>query len=215
MQSNRGVIGVEVLIAIFVGLLMLGGGTYVVMQSQTPLPATSENSPGIFPNAKDQNQQPTNNGPVVNDALTINPPPTQLKTYTNSKQGYSIQYPADWTVEKERIILDAVNKIPSVVTLISHDKKQNITILLNQKESQMKNESLNTQRITVAGAQQTAYLFPEGYECHMADPGREDCSFFLVPIYRNGMWYELKASGKAESITDFYQKILSTFTFLP
>lgn len=196
MQNQYGFIDVKILIAILIGLVVLGSGAYYVMYQQ--------------PSA----QMAVNNKPIETVTSTDSVS-RHLKTYTNAKWGYSIKYPTDWSVGKEEIILDSTNKIPSAVTLSSSDKKQHITILLNQNEWGLKYEAPKTQQITVAGEQQTAYLFPGGYECHMADPGAEDCSFFVVPLYRDGVWYELRATGKAETVTDFYQQIFSTFTFLP
>ena len=216
MPNQRGFAGVGVLIAIVLGLVVLGGGAYYVVQQQAPSQTASENFDTVqqLPTTNNQGQQPVNNKPAEN-VVPSNTASVQLKTYINTKWGYSIKYPVDWSVGKEEIILDSINKIPSAVTLSSSDKKQHITILLNQKEWGLKYEAPKTQKITVVGAQQTAYLFPGGYECHMADPVTEDCSFFVVTLYRDGMWYELRAAGKAETVTNFYQQIFSTFTFLP
>ena len=215
MQNQRGFIGVGLLIAIVLGLVVVGSGAYFVMQQNAPSQTATDienfdNLPQL-PTNNYQNQ-PTKNTPTTGSG-PANLPTASLKTYANSKFGYSVQYPSSWVVGPDKPIVDAVNKIRSAVTLYPTDESRHLSILVNEKEWLIKMETLFTQEVTVAGAKYTAYIFPEGYECHMADPDRKDCSFFVVPIFRDGVWYELHAQGDARAITSEWSKILSSFKF--
>ena len=98
MQNQRGLVGVGVLIAILVGLLVLGGGAYFVMQQNTPSQtATDIENLDTLPTTNNQLQQQANNKPTGNVAPS-SPASAQWKTYTNVKLNYSVQYPANWVV---------------------------------------------------------------------------------------------------------------------
>lgn len=137
------------------------------------------------------------------------------KLVQNSKYQYQMNFPRDWVVSKEKSIIDDVNKIASLVTVYSLNQDQKVSIIVNQNESLIKNSAIKTEIIKINGENRTVYMFPEGYECHMRNPNKKDCSFFIIPIYHNGYWYEIKAEGKAESVSDLYREILSTFKFIP
>ncbi len=191
MQGRRGFIGVGVLIAVLAGLAIFGGGAYYIVNKQPALQTVSD----------DFNLE--NDAPISD---------TQ-KSYTNTAFGYSIQYPRDWIIEPERAILDSVNRIRSEVSIRSGDDRMRLLILVNEKEWLLKREAPFKEQIAVSGSPQTAYIFPEGYECRMADPNRIDCSFFVVAIFRNGVWYQLHAIGQAGAVTPAWREILGSFTF--
>ncbi|MBI4093357.1 hypothetical protein HY417_00180 [Candidatus Kaiserbacteria bacterium] len=97
MQNKRGFIGVGALMAILVGLAVLGGGAYYVTHQQTTSQITSENPQDtLLPN----NTLPTKNTVSNQQQKQFTPAPTATtgwKTYTSAQYGISIQYPANWT----------------------------------------------------------------------------------------------------------------------
>jgi hypothetical protein len=216
MQIQRGFVGVGVLIAILVGLVVLGGGTYYVVQQQLPphtaLDTENLNTLSIKGN---QVQQPVNNK-LVETATLVDSSSVQLKTYTNAKWGYDIKYPTDWSVGKEESILDKTNKIFSTVNIQAADKKHSVLIEVHDVGTGdlLRFEAPSQDKITVNGKPYTAYIFPEGYECRMADPEAKDCSYFMIPIPRETVTVILYAFGDARSVTDVYKDIFSTFALL-
>src|SRR3989344_5868416 len=66
MQNQRGFIGVGLLIAIILGIAVLGGGAYYVMQQQAPTQTASENFDNVqaLPTTNNQQTQTTTNTPV-------------------------------------------------------------------------------------------------------------------------------------------------------
>ena len=138
-----------------------------------------------------------------------------VQKYENVRYGYSFEYPNDWVIEPERQIVDEVNQILSEVTIHDSTNTHKVSVLVNKKEWLLKHETLFTASTTVNGSIHTAYLFPEGYECRMADPEAEDCSFFMVPIFNNGVWHQLYASGEAQTVSPLYQDIFSSFAITP
>lgn len=135
----------------------------------------------------------------------------EWKTYTNKQFGYSVRYPSGWIVEPDKPIMDNVNRLRSSVAIHAPDNSQGISITVNEKKSMLPYEALFTQEITINGTKQTAYIFPSGYE--FCDALKDDCSFFIVPIYRDGVWYELHARGNARTINEQWKDILSSFKF--
>jgi len=135
------------------------------------------------------------------------------KIYTNIAFGYSFSYPNNWVLEPETSVVDAQNDMPSMISV--HDAKlfspQRFSVTINRKERTLKNEAPKTESITVAGQTVTAYLFPNGKDCKptKTDP---DCSFFLIPIQRNGVWYEISVANEAATL-DAYRTILASFKF--
>lgn len=76
MKIQKGVIGLPILIAIVFGVAVFGGGAYFLVQKQS----------------FKQNEIATSTPQViVSDSIQTN---TELKTYTNSQYGFSIDYPA-------------------------------------------------------------------------------------------------------------------------
>jgi hypothetical protein len=81
MQTQRGFIGVGLLIAIVLGVIVLGGGAYFVMQQNSPLPTPTENNldnSQILPTNSQQqtqtNQQPTAPKTSVTPPSAMNTP---------------------------------------------------------------------------------------------------------------------------------------------
>lgn len=140
-------------------------------------------------------------------------PAANTKTYTNTTFGYSFSYPTNWVLEPETSVVDAQNDMPSVVSV--HDTKpfspQRFSVTINRKERTLKNEAPKTEPVTIAGQTVTAYLFPDGKDCKptKTDP---DCSFFLIPIQRDGVWYEINVANEATTL-DAYRTILASFKF--
>ena len=66
MHNQRGFVSAAVLIAILLGLIVVGGGAYFVMQKQTPTQTTSENfdTAQTLPTTNNQQTQTTTNTPV-------------------------------------------------------------------------------------------------------------------------------------------------------
>ncbi len=136
-----------------------------------------------------------------------------LQIYVNYNFGYRIEYPLNWTIDSEKRIMDDVNKIESLVKIYDTSHEHGVIITVNQKDSILKNEAPATEKVIIDGVPQVAYLFPEGYECHMRNPNQKDCSFFIIPINHNGLWYEIKIIGEAKNVSEAHKKILSTFKF--
>lgn len=136
-----------------------------------------------------------------------------VKTYTNIAFGYSFSYPAAWVLEPETSVVDAQNDMPSIVSV--HDTRpfspQRFSVTINKKERTIKNQTSKTEVVTVGGQSAAAYLFPDGLECKptKTDP---DCSFFIIPIQRNGVWYEINVANEATTL-DAYRSILASFKF--
>lgn len=136
-----------------------------------------------------------------------------LLTYVNSNFGYSIGYPLNWTPDSEKRIMDETNKIESLIKISDISLEHGIIITVNQNEYPLLSEASITEKVVINGILETAYIFPEGYECRMRNPAKKDCSFFIIPIHHNGLWYEIKITGEAKNISEFHKKILSTFKF--
>ncbi len=135
-----------------------------------------------------------------------------VKTYIHSTFGYSFVYPNAWVLDEEKSIVDATDQMPSIVSV--HDSAnvpQRFSVTINRNERTLKDRAKKTQPITIGGQAATAYLFPDGYGCTVSteDP---DCSFFLIPVQHNGVWYELTGANNAKTL-DAYMPILASFTF--
>src|SRR5665213_2128127 len=76
MQTQRGFIGLAALIAIVLGLIVIGGGAYYVMHQQSSSPTPSDNSldnTQTLPTTNTQsNTQATNNTPSVSSPFAAN-----------------------------------------------------------------------------------------------------------------------------------------------
>lgn len=136
----------------------------------------------------------------------------EWKTYTNKKFGYSIRYPGGWIVESDMPIMDSVNKIRSSVAIHAPDNSLGISVTVNDKKSMIPYESLSTEKIIIDSVERTAYIFPNGYE--FCDTHKDDCSFFIIPIYRDEVWYEIHARGNARVISEQWKDILASFVFV-
>ncbi len=148
--------------------------------------------------------------PVVHTSTTTDK--STWHTYTNTKQGYSIRYPADWVITPEKSFIDGVNNIPSLVYISDKNKQHSIYIEVNRKEWLLKNEALIHQKMSINSVEHTVYIFPNGYECYDSKPG-DDCSFIQVPIKHGSVWYNLGAIKDAKKYEGIYADIFSTFRF--
>lgn len=83
MYNQRGFIGLPVLIAILLGIVVLGGGAYYVVQQQTPRQTTSEN----FDNVQ---TLPTTNNQTQETQTTVNTPAQTSQNTTNTKPAITV-----------------------------------------------------------------------------------------------------------------------------
>ncbi len=212
MKTQQRYIRIGILIAAILTLIVIGSGAYFVMHQNSRSAAFSEE---IFDDSQTPSTTSDHAQPIVQPsvAASTSSPAIHLKTYTNAKFGYSIQYPDGWIVDPEQAIIDTVNKIPSVVEIHTADNNKRLSILINEREWLLKHSTSFKQPIAIGEAQHTAYMFPRGHECGMADHETIDCSFFVVPIFYNGMWYELHAMGGAQTVTNEWRSIVSSFRF--
>jgi len=104
MQNQRGFVGVGVLIAILVGLAVLGGGAYYVVQQQAPTQIASDN----FDNVE---TLPTN-------TTTSNPAPIQTQTtQTNTNTSATFSVPGSFTIVPGQTIKETGAATPVSITL--------------------------------------------------------------------------------------------------
>lgn len=71
MQNKRGFVGIGVLIAILVGLAVLGGGAYFVVQSNQSSQTASENNLNTLPTTQTTTQVPTKTSAQQQEDETI------------------------------------------------------------------------------------------------------------------------------------------------
>ncbi len=135
------------------------------------------------------------------------------KTYTNERFHYSFSYPDAWALEPEQNIIDTNNAILSIVSVyeLASTSPHRFGVTVNQVERTIKNHASTTEPMVIGGVQATAYFFPDGYGCTPSEQD-PDCSFFLIPIKRNGVWYEITAANSAKTL-DYYRPILASFQF--
>lgn len=134
---------------------------------------------------------------------------TPAKSYANDAFHYSFSYPGSWTLDPEIAVEDDVHHMPSIVS--AHEEKDSprrFSVTINRDERDLKEFAPVTEAVTVGGKTATAYIFPDGYDC-TDDP---DCSFFLIPVFHNGVWYEIVAANDAKTL-DAYRTILASFSF--
>ncbi len=193
--------------------VVLGLGIFFVAKTQKP----ATNNVGVaatVPEASPVASTSTGAAPTTPATPpSATAPATNIKTYTNAAFGYSFSYPSTWALEPETSMVDAQNDIPSIVNV--HDTKlfspQRFSVTINRKERTIKNQTSKTETVTVGGQAATAYMFPDGLDCKptKTDP---DCSFFIIPIQRNGVWYEINVANEAATL-DAYRAILASFKF--
>src|SRR3989344_200202 len=97
MKTQRGFVSAAVLIAIVLGLIVVGGGAYYVMQPQSPSSTLSENnldSLGTLPTTNNQAQQTqtTTNTPIQTTQSTSQP--TANRTYAGTE--FEATIPSSW-----------------------------------------------------------------------------------------------------------------------
>ena len=99
MQNQRGFVGVGVLIAILVGVAVLGSGAYYIVRQASPSRRVSENSDSL------QNSSAKTSG---SNTQPFSAEPSQIpnretanwKVYTDTQYGFSFKYPSGWYINQ-------------------------------------------------------------------------------------------------------------------
>lgn len=131
-------------------------------------------------------------------------------TYTNDTYGYSLTYPANWFVSEDRKIIDTVNNIYSIIYFSKREGGRDVMVSVSGNEWKLKDKAPSTKDVTIDGNTETAYIFPEGYDC---TGGAAECSFYTIPMKNGDMWIDIGAFGNIDpDLNDEQFKILSTFT---
>ena len=198
------------MIVIVAVCVLLGLGAFFVIKTQKKSVETNTN---VNLSVQTETPQAAPTASTSSAPAPTTPKPSTTKLYNNTAFGYSFSYPTNWVLEPETSVVDAQNDMPSIVSV--HDTKpfspQRFSVTINRKERTLKNEAPKTESITIAGQTATAYLFPDGKDCKptKTDP---DCSFFIIPIQRGGVWYEISVANEAVTL-DAYRAILASFKF--
>lgn len=135
------------------------------------------------------------------------------KTYTNTQFGFTFSYPPTWDfIDKTA---EVYRKDETLLIISVNDRKHvfGVKVWSNKREPPLLSAAEVKQPIVIDGRSETVSFFPEGYECY--DMPEQGCDFFGIPVKRGNYTYELNAAGEAKTVTPIYQKILSTFKFLP
>lgn len=95
MKNQRGFLSVGILIAIVLGLIVVGGGAYYVMyvmQQNSPSQTVSENFDDLqqLPTNNQPQTQPTTNTPTQTQTSVPN---TTLATFSDARVSYTFKYP--------------------------------------------------------------------------------------------------------------------------
>lgn len=197
-------------VVVVAACVILGLGAFFVIKMQKKPVETNTN---VNLSVQTETPQAAPTASTSTAPAPTTPKPSTTKLYSNAAFGYSFSYPTNWVLEPETSVVDAQNDMPSVVSV--HDTKpfspQRFSVTINRKERTLKNEAPKTEPVTIAGQTVTAYLFPDGKDCKptKTDP---DCSFFLIPIQRDGVWYEINVANEAVTL-DAYRTILASFKF--
>lgn len=193
--------GIVLLVVVALGLFFV----FKMQKNEIEIPSVTT-SPQV------EALQPAGTSTVAASA-PVAPKPVTTKIYTNKTFGYSFSYPIDWVLEPETSVMDAQNNMPSIVSV--HDTRpfspQRFSVTINRKERTIQNQAPKKESVTVGGQSVTAYMFPDGLDCKptKTDP---DCSFFIIPIQRGGVWYEISVANEAATL-DKYRAILASFVF--
>ena len=198
---------------VIVACVVLGLGIFFVAKMQKP----ATNNIGVsatVPEASPVASTSTGTAPTTpTTPPSATAPAANIKTYTNAAFGYSFAYPSSWVLEPETSMVDAQNNMPSIVSVheIKPFSPQRFSVTINRTERTIKNQASKTETVTVGGQVATAYMFPDGLDCKptKTDP---DCSFFIIPIQRDGVWYEISVANEATTL-DAYRAILASFKF--
>lgn len=201
---------------LIIGILVVLAGSigywFWTQKSDTPVTSTAnELSTQQNTNTKKQVVTPQPTAPAADNTAN-------WKTYTNATYGYHIKYPSDWKVSAASVVSngkdqevwvthqDAAGSVDrKIVILAGVDSDGNLSYLRTAPV---------TSQATVAGESQAVYIFPKNPGCVEGELSDTPCySSFAVPIYRDGIWYELIANYSADTYAGTYKDIFSTFGF--
>ncbi len=222
MQNQRGFIGIGVLIAIILGLAVVGGGAYfVVQQKSSPQTATDTENLNVPFVADNKVQQQTNNRSSEN-VTTTNSTLAQWKTYTNSKHGFSIQYPGnrDWvpqeladTAQAFAVFIGLPNRNASnihlTVSILNKDAYINVSTLVAAKGRSLIDRKESRENITINGV--PALLVTVAGTTSSDDEPAKYVTEKSVFIERNGKIYAIERDSRTDS-ADF-MKFYNSFKF--
>ena len=82
------------LLLVFIAVLLVGGGVYVYTQKKQPNQSGTENV--VLPQPTSATQTSNQVAPITQNS---NPQTANWKTYTNTKEGVSFQYPSEWLLK--------------------------------------------------------------------------------------------------------------------
>lgn len=95
-KTQSGFIGLPILIAILLGIVVLGGGAYYVIYQQAPTQTTSENLDTLQTSTRPMNTPTQNPAPKqLTPSTSVADNTANWKTFVNSRDGYSVKYPSE------------------------------------------------------------------------------------------------------------------------
>lgn len=135
--------------------------------------------------------------------------------YRNEEHGFEMRYPPHWSVEERGAVMAGPNRIRSI-TYFAYNGYQ-VFLSVDENEPQPYIFLTPTRALVdMGGIPAIAYIHPKGYECYNAGEEGQvlDCSFFVVPVRKDAIWYRFGAAGNAREVKGIYAAILSTFRFI-
>ncbi|HEY4487562.1 MAG TPA: hypothetical protein VI483_02230 [Candidatus Paceibacterota bacterium] len=193
----------KIVVVSLAAILLLGTGTALfIMQASQP----EDDTGTVASTSTDSNATAattTDISPAVKDDAK-----KTTKIYTNTLFGYSFSYPSSWISDLEQHIKNSPILSIASVHEPKEEQPRRFSVTINLVKRAIKDHAPKTEPITIDGIEATAYIFPDGYEC--TESG--DCSFILIPIVRNNMWYEITLANDAKTL-DAYRDILASFEF--
>lgn len=178
---------------IIVLLLLVGGGVYYLGAKQNKLVV--------------QNPQKIITPTIVRSTLTPTPDPTaNWKTYTNTKYGFSVEYPADTRVIKEQNqqVMGALNpaSVVASISLISSDFRLSSTgVSIAVDANKDCNLDQNGQKITKTKDFNKNTFLIEGENIENNASGGERHTYSIYQITHNNKCYEVQLSVGYTDVT--------------